>query len=117
MQVEVALLGWRHKNKHIKCYRARKGGGRPGGRGEGGRDTLVHIPVYKYMNRVLPKWYKEVSSYDCTFRKGLLHGMSYIPEKKSCMKSLTRPVYIFCSIILHAGKQFKRGLNHCVIEH
>ena len=79
MQVEVALLGWRHKNKHIKCYRAREGG------------ALVHIPVYMYMNRVLPKWYKEVSSYDCTFRKGLLHGMSYTPEKKSCMKSLTRP--------------------------
>ena len=40
--------------------------------------TLVHIPVY--MNRVLPKWNKEVSSYlslVCTFRKGLLHGMSY----------------------------------------
>ena len=90
MQVEVALLGWRHKNKHIKCYRAREGGG--GGGGGGGRDTvtLVHIPVYIYMNRVLPKWYMEVSSYDCTFRKGLLHGMSYTPEKKSCMKSLTR---------------------------
>ena len=95
MQVEVALLGWRHKNKHIKCYRAREGGSRPGGGGGGGGGgdrerhcTLVHIPVYMYMNRVLPKWYKEVSSYDCTFRKGLLHGMSY---KKSCMKSLTRP--------------------------
>ena len=87
MQVEVALLGWRHKNKHIKCYRAREGKGRPGG----GEETLymVHIPVYMYMNRVLPKWYKEVSSYDCTFRKGLLHGMSYTPKKKSCMKSLT----------------------------
>ena len=86
MQVEVALLGWRHKNKHIKCYRVREGGG------VGERHcTLVHIPVYMYMNRVLPKWYKEVSSYDCTFRKGLLPGMSYAPEKKSCMKSLTRP--------------------------
>ena len=94
MQVEVALLGWRHKNKHIKCYRAREGGGRPGGGGGGGgmrHSTLVHIPVYMYMNRVLPKWYKEASSCDCTFRKGLLHGMSYTPEKKSCMKSLTRP--------------------------
>ena len=45
MQVEVALLGWQHKNKRIKCYRAREGGG-----GGGGRDcTLVHIPVYMYM--------------------------------------------------------------------
>ena len=93
MQVGVALLGWRHKNKHIKCYRAREGGGGAGGWGGGGERhcTLVHIPVYMYMNRVLPKWYKEVSSYDCTFRKGLLHGMSYTPEKKLCMKSLTRP--------------------------
>ena len=32
----VALLGWRHKNKHIKCYRAREGEGRPGGGGGGG---------------------------------------------------------------------------------
>ena len=41
MQVEVALLGWRHKNKHIKCYRAREGEGRPeGGGGGGGRDTV-----------------------------------------------------------------------------
>ena len=51
------------------------------GRGWGGGGkrhcTLVHIPVYMYINRVLPKWYKEVSSYECTFRKGLLHGMSY----------------------------------------
>ena len=51
MQVEVALLGWRHKNKHIKCYRAREGGGRPrgggggGGAGGGGRDT-VYIGTY-----------------------------------------------------------------------
>ena len=81
MQVEVALLGWRQKNKHIKCYRAREGGG--------GGCTLVHTPVYMYMTRVLPKWYKEVSSYDCTFRKGLLHGMSYAPEKKSCMHEVT----------------------------
>ena len=47
------------------------------GRGGKRHCTLVHIPVYMYMNRVLPKWYKEVSSYDCTFRKGLLHDMSY----------------------------------------
>ena len=52
MQVEVALLGWRHKNKHIKCYRAREGGGRPGGEGGvggggGGRDT-VHWYIYRY---------------------------------------------------------------------
>ena len=75
------LLGWRHKNKR---YRAREVGGRPvggGGGGGGGKHcTLVHILVYMYMNRVLPKWYKEVSIYDCTFRKGLLHGMSYTPE-------------------------------------
>ena len=90
MQVEVALLGWRHKNKHIKCYRAREGGGRPGGGGGGKRHcTLVHIPVYMYMNRVLPKWYKEVSSYDCTFRKGLLHGMSYTPENDISSEILT----------------------------
>ena len=89
MQVEVALLGWRHKKKHIKCYRAREGGGRPEG-GGGGEETL-YIGTYMYMNRVLPKWYKEVSSYGCTLRKGLLHGMSYTPEKKSCMKSLSRP--------------------------
>ena len=44
MQVEVALLGWRHKNKHIKCYRAREGGGRPG-RGGGGGETL-YIGTY-----------------------------------------------------------------------
>ena len=51
MQVEAALLWWRHKNKHIKCYMAREGelglgvgggegikGGRGEGRGgEGGR--------------------------------------------------------------------------------
>ena len=43
MQVEVALLGWRHKNKYIKCYRARKGAG-PGGGGK-----LVHIQVYMYI--------------------------------------------------------------------
>ena len=84
MQVEVALLGWRIKNKHIKCY----GGGGGGG---GGGEEILYIGIYMYMNRVLPKWYKEASSYDCTFRKGLLHGMSYTPEKKSCMKSLTRP--------------------------
>ena len=94
MQVVVALLGWRHKNKHIKCYRARERGGLSEGWGGGGGGkrhcTLVHIPVYMYMNRMLPKWYKEVSSYDCTFRKGLLHGISYTQEKKLCMKSLTR---------------------------
>ena len=39
MQVEVALLGWRYKNKHIKCYRAREGGSRPGGERH---CTLVH---------------------------------------------------------------------------
>ena len=85
---------------------AREGGGRPRGGGEGGKRHCVpigiHIPVY--MNRVLPKWYKKVSSYlslDCTFKKGLLHGMSYTPEKKSCMKSCTHSTdrldkYIFC---------------------
>ena len=96
MQVEAALLWWRHKNKHIKCYRAREGGGRLGGGGGGGRgegEETLHFGTYTgIQNRVLPKWYKEVYlSLDCTFRKGLLHGMSYTPEKKSCMKSLTRP--------------------------
>ena len=62
------------------------GGGGGGGGGGGRHCTLVHIPVYMYMNRVLPKCYKEVSSYDCTFRKGLLHGMSYTPE---CMHEVT----------------------------
>ena len=39
VQVEAALLWWRHKNKHITC----SGGGRPAsGGGGGGRDT-VHI--------------------------------------------------------------------------
>ena len=38
MQVEVAMLEWRHKNKHIKCYRAREGGG--------GEETL-YIGTYK----------------------------------------------------------------------
>ena len=53
MQVGVALLGWRHKNKHIKCYRAREGGGGGGGggpgdgEGGGGRDT-VHWYIYRY---------------------------------------------------------------------
>ena len=37
------------------------GRGRGGGGGGVRHCTLVHIPVY--MNRVLPKWYKEVSSY------------------------------------------------------
>ena len=105
MQVEVALLGWRHKNKHIKCYTAGAGGG--GGRG---KRHCTLLPVYMYMNRVLPKWYREVSSYDCTFRKGLLHGMSYTPVTKSCIKSLTytyRPdKYTLCSIISHAEKEF-----------
>ena len=51
MQVEAALLGWRHKNKRIKCYMAREWGGRRKGGGEGGggrRDTVpigIHIPV------------------------------------------------------------------------
>ena len=43
MQVEVALLGWRHKEQTHKCYRVREGGGRPGGGGGGGggeRDTI-----------------------------------------------------------------------------
>ena len=76
-------------------YRAREmGRPAPGGGGGGGGGkrhcTFVHIPVYLYMNRVLPKWNKnkEVSSYlslVCNFRKGLLHGMSYTKEKKSCM--------------------------------
>ena len=64
-------------------------GGGGGGGGGGERDT-VHWYIY-VLNRVLPKWYKEVSSYDCAFRKGLLHGISYTPERKSCVKSLTRP--------------------------
>ena len=61
MQAEAALLWWRHKNKHIKCYRAREGEAGPGvgGEGGGGRDT-VHWYIYRYT--VLPKWYKEVSS-------------------------------------------------------
>ena len=33
MQVEAAMLWWRHKNIHLKCYMAREGGGRPGGGG------------------------------------------------------------------------------------
>ena len=28
MQVEAVLLWWRHKNKRLKCYLAREGGGR-----------------------------------------------------------------------------------------
>ena len=44
MQVEAALLWWRHKKKYIKCYMAREGG--RGGGGEG-------------VDRVLPKWYKD----------------------------------------------------------
>ena len=82
MQVEAALLWWRHKNKYIKCYRAREGGGGRRGRGGERHYILVHIPVY--MNTVLPKWYKKISSYlslDCTYRKGLLHGMSYTSER------------------------------------
>ena len=57
MQVEAALLWWRHKIKHIKCYRAREGevspgGGGGGGEGRGGgggRDTVpigIHISRY-----------------------------------------------------------------------
>ena len=48
MQVEVALLGWRHKNKRIKCYRAREGGSRPerGGGGGGGREETLYIGTY-----------------------------------------------------------------------
>ena len=59
MQVEAALLWWRHKNNRINAiWRGRgKAGGRGGGGGGGGRrDTIpigIHIPVY--MNRVLPK--------------------------------------------------------------
>ena len=41
MQVEVALLGWRHKNKHIKCYSAREGGG-------GGGNETLYIGTYMY---------------------------------------------------------------------
>ena len=95
MQDEAALLWWLYKNYHINAIRRGRGPARGGGGGMGrGKRhcTLVHIPVY--MNRVLPKWYKEVYSYhslDCTVKKGLLHGMSYTPEKKSCMKSLTLP--------------------------
>ena len=89
----------------------------PGG-GEGGRDT-VHWYIYcmVYMNRVLPKWYKEVYSYlslDCTFTE---KGLAPWQIKKSCMKLLILDrldKYIFCGIISHAGKEFKRGLNHCV---
>ena len=85
MQVEAALLWWRHKNKHIKCYMAREGevglgvgggegikggrgegerggggGGRGeggGGRGEGGKRHCTNWYTYTavYMNRVLPK--------------------------------------------------------------
>ena len=44
MQVEAALLWWRHKNKHMKCHRAREGGGGGGG-GGGGRETL-YIGTY-----------------------------------------------------------------------
>ena len=86
-------------HNYIKYYRAREGGGRPGGVGGGGGKrhcTLVHIPVYMYMNRVLPKRYKEVYSYlslDCTFRKGLLHGMSFTQEKKSCMTEIHEVTY------------------------
>ena len=53
------------------------GGERPaqGGGEWGGRDTVpigihIHVPVYMNRNRVLPKWYKKVSSYlslDCNF--------------------------------------------------
>ena len=45
MQVEAELLGWRHKNKHIKCYRAREGGG-GGGRGGGGGGGGLYIGTY-----------------------------------------------------------------------
>ena len=45
MQVEVALLEWRHKNKRIKCYRAREGGNRPE-RGGGGREETLYIGTY-----------------------------------------------------------------------
>ena len=39
MQVEAALLWWRHKNKHIKCYLAR----------EGGKETLDQLVyIYRY---------------------------------------------------------------------
>ena len=55
MQVEAALLWWRHKNKHVKCYRARVGGGRPGGwggggggGGGGGEETLYQCNWYTY---------------------------------------------------------------------
>ena len=46
MQVDVALLGWRHTNKHIKCYRAREGEGRPGGGGGGGGEETLYIGTY-----------------------------------------------------------------------
>ena len=81
MQVEVALLGWRHKNKHIKCYKAREGG-------EGGERHYIYVHEYieccqngigMYLAMTVP------------LERALLHGMSYAPEKKSCMKSLTRP--------------------------
>ena len=41
--------------EHIKCYRAREGKVRGGGGGGKRHCTVVHIPVYMYMNRVLPK--------------------------------------------------------------
>ena len=47
MQVEAALLWRRHKNKHIKCYRAREGGGQPGGwGGEGGGGETLYVGTY-----------------------------------------------------------------------
>ena len=52
MQIEVAFLGWRRKNKRIKCYRAREGEGRPGGGGGGGggEETLYTWPEMEDMN-------------------------------------------------------------------
>ena len=54
MQVEAALLWWLHKNKHIKGYRAREEGDRPGewggGGGGGGKTAFME-------ETLLVRWY------------------------------------------------------------
>ena len=48
MQVEAAMLWWRHKNKHIKCRLYGAGGGRPSPGGWGGRKETLCTNWYTY---------------------------------------------------------------------
>ena len=81
------------------------------GGGEGGRDTVqcYQNGIRKYLASLASTVPLERACFmACVIHQKRNHALSHLFDRLD--------QYIFCGITSHAGKEFKRRLNHCLIE-